>query len=60
MIYRNKAAVFLYVVLAQYEQRTAELMPICNITVHENNINVALDVTKLLVLRDYNIPQGRT
>ena len=34
-----------------------QLMSICNITVYEGNINVAHNVTKLLVLWDNNIPQ---
>ena len=35
-----------------------QLMPIYNITVYENNIYVALDVTQLLVLWDTKMPQG--
>ena len=36
-----------------------QLMPIYNITVHKNWSIVALNVAKLLVLLDTNMPQGQ-
>ena len=38
---------------------TQQLMPIYNITVHKNLSIVALNVAKLLVLLDTNMPQGQ-